>query len=163
MAVISNKNISLHINNFIVQRLSWYVLLTIYAIVSMKGKADLLALLDLSAAFDTVDHNILLDRMFKRLGIQNTSLPRFQSYLSDRSQAVQTDEFVSKSVSLLSVYPEPNCDITRKHATKIHSYADDTQLYLSSNVSDDVSECPKKTEECVSEIGERFAPRSPAS
>jgi len=133
-----------------------------------EKKAVLLVLLDLSAAFDTVDHDVLLDRMFKRFGIQDTSLSWFRSYLSDRSQAVQIDGCVSKIMWLLwgvpqgsvlgplvfSMYSGPICDIARKYGIKIHTYADDTQLYLSFDVSDDMSECLKIMEKCVGEIRE---------
>ena len=52
-------------------------------------KKVVLVLLDLSTAFDIADHDVLLDCMFKRFGIQDTSLSWFRSYLSDRSQAVR--------------------------------------------------------------------------
>ena len=42
------------------------------AIANRKGV--FLVLLDLSAAFDTVDHNILLDRMEREIGITGTAL-----------------------------------------------------------------------------------------
>ena len=54
-----------------------------------------LLLLDLSAAFDTVDHKILLHRLRSRFGIKGKALSWLQSYLTDRSQSVQIDGFTS--------------------------------------------------------------------
>ena len=55
-----------------------------------------LVLLDLSAAFDTVDHNILIDVLWKRFGVQQHELNWFQSYHSRRLQTfvVSDDKFV---------------------------------------------------------------------
>ena len=55
---------------------------------------------------------------------------------------------------VLSIYSKPICDIARKRDIKIHSYAHGTQLYLPFDVSDDMSECVKKMEECIAEIRE---------
>ncbi len=49
---------------------------------------DILVLLELSAAFDTFDHDILFMRMEKRCGIKGTALKFIKSYLSDRKQKV---------------------------------------------------------------------------
>ena len=52
------------------------------------GKISVLMLLDLSAAFDTIDHEILLHRLHIVFGIGDTVLSRFQSYLENRTQTV---------------------------------------------------------------------------
>lgn len=54
-------------------------------------KCAVLLLLDMSAAFDTVDHELLLERMSKRFGIKGQVLKWFQSYLQNRTQAVVID------------------------------------------------------------------------
>ena len=45
-------------------------------------------MLDLSAAFDTVDHDILLERLCRTHGIQDKALFWIQSYLSNRTQVI---------------------------------------------------------------------------
>ena len=58
-------------------------------------KVTLLVLLDLSAAFDTVDHRILLDRLQFDFGISGSALNWNESYLSNRTQRIYIDGVLS--------------------------------------------------------------------
>ena len=65
-----------------------------------------LLLLDLSAAFDTTDHNILLSRLNSVFGIQSTALQWFHSYLSDRYQSTSVNNSSSSPSQLMYGVPE---------------------------------------------------------
>ena len=52
---------------------------------------SLLVLLDLSAAFDTIDHSILLNRLKQNFGINGTALSWFKSYLTNRKLRIHVD------------------------------------------------------------------------
>lgn len=69
----------------------------------------LLVLLDLSAAFDTVDHGILLRRLNKRYGIRGKVVEWFSSYLLGRSQRVLLDGVISDSIDLRFGVPRGSC------------------------------------------------------
>ena len=56
-------------------------------------KVNLLVLLDLSAAFDTIDHNILIKRLECSFGVKGTALKWFASYLKNRTQSVKVSGF----------------------------------------------------------------------
>ena len=104
-----------------------------------------LALLDLSAAFDTIDHNILISRLKSENGVEGVALKWFESYLRNRTQVVKIDDSCSDGTDisfgvpqgsvlgpqLFTVYTRHVATIAREHGLNVHLYADDTQLYLS--------------------------------
>ena len=59
--------------------------------------------MDLSKAFDTLDHEILLHKL-KFYGIKEVELRWFQCYLSNRTQYVEIDSVKSSHLTLKQVY-----------------------------------------------------------
>ena len=72
-------------------------------------KVILLVLLDLSASFDTVRHDILLDRLRSRLGVTDQALNWFTSYLSDRTKRVSVNGGLSDTFPLAQGVPQGSC------------------------------------------------------
>ena len=70
-----------------------------------KGDITAVIMLDMSAAFDVVDHDILLDKL-KLYGLQNQALSWVKSYLSGRSQQVYCDGNLSESLDLEAGVPQ---------------------------------------------------------
>ena len=70
--------------------------------ICATGHATVLVSLDLSAAFDTLDHNILIDILNRHFNISDLALSWFRSYLSQRSQFVKMDNFSSSLTSFNS-------------------------------------------------------------
>ena len=84
---------------------------------------SLIALLDLSAAFDTLDHSILLTRLDVTFGVRGTAYKWFLSYLQDRQQSVLIDGVLSNPMwygvpqgsvlgpVLFTLYSQPLSDV----------------------------------------------------
>ena len=74
-----------------------------------KRRVTLLVLLDLSAAFDTVDPSILLTRLRSKLGLNGTALSWFCSYLSGRTQRISVQGALSNVFYLRFGVPQGSC------------------------------------------------------
>ena len=118
-----------------------------------KGKGVLLLLLDLSAAFDALDHNVLIKRLTSEVGIQGKALDWFKSYLSSRKQYVNMNGTLSNPSELnvgvpqgsvlgpvlFLIYMLPLRRIIETFQVQRHGYADDSQLYNYFTLSDTTS------------------------
>ena len=74
-----------------------------------RQHVTLLVLLDLSAAFDTIDHGILPERLRSAFGVRDTALSWFASYLSGRTQQVSIDGTLSTKLKLECGVPQSSC------------------------------------------------------
>lgn len=126
-----------------------------------ERKVVLLVMLDLSAAFDTVKHDLLLD-ILHNLGIRDTALQWFQSYLHNRDQAVKVHDTISDSRPLVwgvpqgsvlgpilfNLYSSSLGRLLRNRMVGYHLYADDSQIYVTVS-PDQVSSAATQMEECI--------------
>lgn len=114
-------------------------------LIGLDNKEEaFLVLLDLTAAFDTINHTVLLNRLKTRYGIGGNVLKWFASYLEERQQIVTIGEERSNPVNIewgipqgsvagpiiFVVYTAPVEDIIHAHGLSCITYADDTQYYF---------------------------------
>ncbi len=119
-----------------------------------KQQVMLLLLLDLSAAFDTIDHTILLNRLSERCGIKGTCLKWFASYLSGRTQVVKINDTTSEIKDvvfgvpqgsvlgpiLFTIYMTPLGALIEECGLKRQTFADDTGIYHAISPKDRISQ-----------------------
>jgi len=124
----------------------------------------MLTLLDLSAAFDSVDHT-LLERLQKSYGLSGQVLNWFASYLCGRVQHVRTSAACSTSSAVLYGVPQGSVfgpilflsytadllQLVKRHQLIPHAYVDDTQIYGFCRPADSAELC-QKVSVCVDEV-----------
>ena len=133
-----------------------------------KHYVVLLVFLDLSAAFDTVDHDVLLNFLEHRFGILDSALSWVRSYLTKKTQRMVIGNGKSSRFDLNCGVPQGSClglllfsiytrklfTIINQHLPSVHCYADDTQMYLAFKPDDRTAQnnAMAAMEECLHEI-----------
>ena len=133
-----------------------------------QGNIVALLLLDMSAAFDTVDHERLLDVLRYRFGIGGTVLRWIESYLQSRCFRVNVQGELSRIIHLICgvpqgsllgpilflLYVEELQDLVEPYGLNIKLYADDSQLYISLVPTDEDGwiAAKRRIEDCLERI-----------
>ena len=131
-----------------------------------NGQMVVLAQLDMSAAFDTVDHKTLLDLLCLKFGITGKVLSWLESYLHGRSFSVKIQYVRGGRVLLVYGVPQGSIlgpllfilyisdiqKIAAEFGVHSHGYADDTQLYMPFDPFRDLTVTSNKLQSCVLKI-----------
>ena len=126
------------------------------------GKPSILVLLDLSAGFDTVDHQLLLSD-FSDCGVEGNALSLLEFYLENREHCVAIGESRSEPTALqygvpqgsvlgpvlFTVYTGTLAFLLKAHGASYHFFADDTQLYIK---VDDINEVKHRLSSLLSDL-----------
>ena len=138
-----------------------------------EGRFSLLILLDLSSAFDLVNHNILINKLYSKFGFKGLLLEWYKIYLNNRfyyttNNSVRTNLFhlhtgvPQGSVIgplLFNLYSSDLETIAQRHNLSFHQYADDTQLY-SGCVPGETEQLQNRLSDCVDEMAARMESNS---
>ena len=128
-----------------------------------NGNICVLALLDFSLAFDTIDHTILVHRLHTDIGFTYTVLQWFSSYMTDRTHYVSLSNHCSAFAPVHSGVPQGSVlgpilfsmhikplSAILTHSIIHHSFADDLQLQMSAP-PDRISELLHSMQSCISD------------
>lgn len=132
-------------------------------------RATILVELDLSAAFDMIDHQLLIRRLELSYGVSGTALDLVNSYLHGRSQVVNVNGQCSPSAQcvigvpqgsvlgplLFSAFISPIANVTKSFGVEQHQYADDTSLFITVSRDDRVTQV-QRLSECTLEVQSWF-------
>ena len=131
-----------------------------------------LCLLDLTAAFDTVDRDLLLLRLERQFCLRGVMLQWFRSYVVGRSFRVLYCKLTSSyAVYIVCSVPQGSvlgprlfifynadlADRVQDHQVNMHTYADDTQLYLHCRHYDNAA-AVTRLETCLNGISPGWPP-----
>ncbi len=133
-----------------------------------RNMCTILASLDLSAAFDTVDHTMFTAKLQNEFGISGTALEWFKSYLENRTQKIYVNGKFSRShtlqcgvpqgsvlgASMYTMYTRQLADVIEKHQdVMFHSYADDIQIYIRcNNTPESCANAVEQLRNCINDI-----------
>ena len=118
-----------------------------------RGKCVFLVLLDLSAAFDTISHDIILKRLTLKFGVNGIAWQWIKSYLANRSQSV----LVSGKYSVCMAQVRYPIRISTGPYSlfglyfSCYGFADDTQLHTSVDPSEEASAL-ERLEHCIEDL-----------
>lgn len=131
-----------------------------------ERKVVLLVQLDLSSAFDTIDHDELLHLLHNKFGFNGTALKFFQSYLSNRTFRVKIKHVKGGKLILIYGVPQGSIlgpllfvlyvsdlpDLVSTYNISLHSYADDSHLYVGIDPASNYSATITRFHSCLADV-----------